>query len=268
MIALAPIAAAAATGFGASAGTGLMDAIFKPGVAPPSTITNWSAVLPGYAAQMGALQSQLTGAQQAASLAGGAEVGALGAEAKQAADLQQTAFTTKLAQEQAAKGLETGIASQYAEAVTGLQSKTGEAKLALALTPTETQKSLAETYGQAAGAIGKETTTKLGEFGTGAMAAGGTVLGQGVAGAAKALDSASLAELYKPAATATAEAAAQTVAGQNKAVSDILTTNLRIAEQQEATRNQLALQRGQIEGQLALKRFGRGAALAGKAAIA
>lgn len=265
---LAPIAAAAATGFGSAAGGGIMSAIFGGGGQQQQQGTNWSAVMPLYAAQMGAMQSQITGAQQAAAIAGGAEAGALGAEAKLAADTQLTGYSTKLAQEQAAKGLETGIAAQYAEAVTGLEGKTGEAKLALALTPAETQKSLAETYGQAVSAIGKETAGKMGELGTGALAAGGTILGQGVAGAAKALDSASLAELYKPAATATAEAAAQTVAGQNKAVSDILTTNLRIAEQQEATRNQIALQRAQVEGQLALKRFGRGAALAGKAAVA
>lgn len=265
MVVLAPIAAAAATGFGSAAGSSLIDAIFNRG---GGTTTNYSALLPGYAAQLGAGQQAVTSAANAAAQATGAELGALGLEARLAADQQLAGYTTALARGQAAQGLELGRASQYASALTDLQSKTGESKLALSLMPAETQKSLADVYGQAASLMGKETTTKLGDIGTGSVTSGGAILGQGVAGAAKAYDSGALAELYKPSNVAAAEAGAQTVAGQNKLVSDIVSTNLRIAEQQEATRNQLALQRSNIEGQLALKRFGRSTALAGKASIA
>jgi hypothetical protein len=47
-------------------------------------------------------------------------------------------------------------------------------------------------------------------------------------------------------------------------VSDISRTNLDISKMQENTRSQLAVQRGNIEGQLALKRYGAGMALAGQ----
>ena len=59
-----------------------------------------------------------------------------------------------------------------------------------------------------------------------------------------------------------------TLAGQNQAVANVLASNLKITEQQEASRNRIAEQMANVEGQLALKRFGRGAALAGKASIA
>jgi hypothetical protein len=56
--------------------------------------------------------------------------------------------------------------------------------------------------------------------------------------------------------------------GKNQLASNIASTNLDIRQQQEQTRNQMALQRAQIEGQLALRREARGAALAGQAAFA
>lgn len=266
---LPAIAAAAATGFGSAAGQGLFSSIFGGGAPQqPSSITNWSTTLPAYSAQMGALQSQITTAQQGAALAQGAEVGALGAEAKLFGEAGLAGYQKKLAEGAAARGLETGVAAQYAELVTGLEGKTGEAKLALALTPAETERSLTETYGKAVGEIGKETAGKLGDIGTQTLAGGATILGQGTAGVGKALDSASLGQLYGKITEGVLEGGKSTVAGQNQAVANVLSSNLRIAEQQEASRNRIAEQMANVEGQLALKRFGRGAALAGKASIA
>ena len=265
---LAPIAAAAATGFGSAAGSSLFSGIFGGGQQAPSSVTNWTAVLPAYAAQMGALQSQITTAQQGAALAQGAEVGALGAQAKVLGESGLAGYQKKLAEGAAARGLETGIAAQYAELTTGLEGKTGEAKLALSLTPTETERALTETYGRAVSEIGKETAGQLGQLGTQTVAGGATILGQGTAGAAKALDSASLGQLYGKITEGVLEGGKSSLAGQNQAVANILSSNLRIAEQQEASRNRIAEQMANVEGQLALKRFGRGAALAGKAAVA
>lgn len=50
---------------------------------------------------------------------------------------------------------------------------------------------------------------------------------------------------------------------RNKMVSDLQGTNLDIRKMQEDTLNKLALQRGQTESQMALKRMGAGYALAG-----
>lgn len=55
---------------------------------------------------------------------------------------------------------------------------------------------------------------------------------------------------------------------RNKFASNIANTNLDIRKRQEDTKNALALQRGQVEGQLALKRFGAGMAMAGARAFA
>jgi len=55
---------------------------------------------------------------------------------------------------------------------------------------------------------------------------------------------------------------------RNQTAAELASTNMDIRKQQEQTKNQLALQRGQIEGQLALKRFGAGMALAGQQAFA
>lgn len=50
---------------------------------------------------------------------------------------------------------------------------------------------------------------------------------------------------------------------RNQLASNIANTNLDIRKRQEDTKNALALQRAQVEGQLALKRFGAGMAMAG-----
>ena len=74
--------------------------------------------------------------------------------------------------------------------------------------------------------------------------------------------------LLQPTATSLASAGQQTLAGQNELALKIASTNLDIAKGQENTRNQLALQRGQVEGQLAIKRYGAQMAAQGRASFA
>jgi hypothetical protein len=50
---------------------------------------------------------------------------------------------------------------------------------------------------------------------------------------------------------------------RNQTVAQLASTNMDIRKEQERTKNALALQRGQVEGQLAMKRYGAGMALAG-----
>ncbi len=129
--------------------------------------------------------------------------------------------------------LQAGIASQYASNVLDLQSKAGSAKLATELLGPETAASLAKTYASTVGDLQK---TAL---------AGQT-------------------SLLQPGAQAQAQATLDAAQTRNKMVSDISRTNLDISKMQENTRSQLAVQRGNIEGQLALKRYGAGMALAGQ----
>jgi hypothetical protein len=55
---------------------------------------------------------------------------------------------------------------------------------------------------------------------------------------------------------------------RNQTAAQLASTNMDIRKKQEDTKNALALQRGQVEGQLALKRFGAGMAMAGARAFA
>jgi len=129
--------------------------------------------------------------------------------------------------------LQAGIASQYASNVLDLQSKTGSAKLATELLGPETAASLAKTYASTVGDLQK---TAL---------AGQT-------------------SLLQPGAQAQAQATLDAAQTRNKMVSDISRTNLDIAKMQENTRGKLAEQQGGYAGQLALKRYGAGMALAGQ----
>lgn len=303
---IAPLVGAAIGGFASGAAGGLFgggggQVIQQPAPGTYVEPSPFSIAPAAYAAQMGALQSQLTTAAQGTALAQGGQWGAIGLQAQALAQGQLAELQRQVASSQAARGLEVGIAGQYAKAVTDLEKGTGAAKLALTLTPTQVQAELAEKYGTAVGEMGKIGTQQLGELAKTATAGGAEILQQATQGAAASLqeglraagtvrqagvtgeagtyqaalqsagqqlNAAALADLYKPAATAVAQMGQETVAGQNRLVQDVAQTNLRIAEAQEASRNRIAEQRAQIEGQLAIKRFGRSAALAGKASIA
>jgi hypothetical protein len=136
-----------------------------------------------------------------------------------------------------AAGTLAGISSQYASSAIGLQDLGAKSRLAAETLGVETAGNLAQTYATAAANLANTTLT-------------------GEAGA------------LLPTAQAVAAAGQNAQQGKNQLASNIASTNLNIRQQQEQTRNQMALQRAQIEGQLALRREARGAALAGQAAFA
>jgi hypothetical protein len=74
--------------------------------------------------------------------------------------------------------------------------------------------------------------------------------------------------LLNPTAASLAAAGQTAQQGKNLLATNIGSTNLGIRQQQEQTRNELVKQRAATEGQLALKRYGAGLALAGQAAFA
>ena len=216
---------------------------------------------------------------------------------------QGQAITEAIGEQGTAAQLQAGVAGQYAQSSIGLETKSGEGKLAAELTPVQTAKDFAKSYGegtiklaglgtQGIAEIGKGLTTETGAVGRtgiesqtalgGKQLEGATLLGQGAQTGTTQLGQQTLLSqgnlegaalqgeqaLLQPTATTLASAGQQTLAGQNELALKIASTNLDIAKGQENTRNQLALQRGGIEGQLALKRFGAQQAAGGHARFA
>lgn len=216
---------------------------------------------------------------------------------------QLAAFGQGLDEQRTASNLQAGIAGQSAGAALGLEESAGKGKLAIELQPVQTAGELAKSYADAAGKISQQGTLSLGDIagkevsGTQALGQQGIQAQQGIAektiGAASEQGTAAqqgtslLANtlqqgttelgkqtltgetaLLQPTATGLAQAGTAALAGENALAQNIAKTNLDIQKQQESTRNQLALQRGQVEGQLAMKRFGLQAALGGHAMFA
>jgi hypothetical protein len=164
----------------------------------------------------------------------------VGTEAIQSKVLGQSAydqFDIAKQKEQTLSGLQAGIASQLASSAIGLGDLTKKGEIATQMLGPETASALTKQY-----ALGVQELATEG------------LKGQ--------------ANLLTPAATALATMATEAQRTSNRLAGDIAATNLDIRKQHEQTRNQLALQRGQVEGQLALKRFGAGMALAGQRAFA
>lgn len=164
----------------------------------------------------------------------------VGTEAAQTRVLGQAAydqFDVAKQKEQTLSGLQTGIASQLASSAISLGDLTKKGQIATEMLGPETASALTRQYAQGVQELATE----------------------GLKGQTT---------LLTPAATALATIATEAQRASNKLAGDIASTNLDIRRQQEQTRNQLALQRGNIEGQLALKRFGAGMALAGQRAFA
>jgi hypothetical protein len=216
---------------------------------------------------------------------------------------QGQAITEAIGEQGTAAQLQAGVAGQYAQSSIGLETKSGEGKLAAELTPVQTAKDFAKSYGEGAiklaglgtqgiAEIGKGLTTETGAVGRtgiesqtalgGKQLEGATLLGQGAQTGTTQLGQQTLLSqgnlegtalqgeqaLLQPTATSLASAGQQTLAGQNELALKIASTNLDIAKGQENTRNQLALQRGQVEGQLAIKRYGAQMAAQGRASFA
>jgi hypothetical protein len=245
----------------------------------------------------------LTGAEQRAAAAQGALYGltAMGAGGSQA--MQLGAGNEAVAEQAAAAGLQSGIAGQYAYSNIGLQTKKEESELATELTPVETAKDYAKQYGEAASNLALTGSKSIGDIGeklvgeTGAVARSGVdsltnLGGQQIAGASQLgvgaqqgtaqLGQQTLASqadvagktltgetsLLQPTATTLAQAGGQALAGQNQLASEIASTNLGIARTQANTQSQLAVQRGDFEGKMAMRRLGAQMAAQGRASFA
>jgi len=256
-----------------------------------------------FAPILSAKNVNMSAAQQRAGRESGAEVGAAAMVGSANQSAQGQAITEAIGEQGTAAQFQAGVAGRYAEADIGLKTKSGEGKLASELTPVQTAKDFAKSYGEGAvklaslgtqglaeigkgqtaetGAVGRagiESQTVLGgkklegasQLGLGAQT-GTTQLGQQTIASQGNLEGTALQgeqALLQPTATALASSGQQTLAGQNQLAQMIASTNLDIAKGQENTRNQLALQRGGFEGQLALKRFGAQQAASGHARFA
>jgi hypothetical protein len=160
-----------------------------------------------------------------------------GAETQIAGQSAYDQFKNSLQKDQTAAGQLAGIASQYASSAIGLQDLAGKGRLAAETLGIETAGNMAKNYATAA-----------------ANLAAGTLTGE--------------ASLLNPTAASLAAAGQTAQQGKNLLATNIGSTNLGIRQQQEQTRNELVKQRAATEGQLALKRYGAGLALAGQAAFA
>ena len=167
----------------------------------------------------------------------GAYTGILGARSNVAQEGALGQFDVARQKDLTSAGLQTGIASQLASSAIGLGEAAGKAKLATEMLGPETAAFLAKQFGTTAGAL--QQVGLQGET-----------------------------QLLLPTATAAAQTGLEAAKTRNQQVLATTQTNLNIAKAQEDTRNALALQRGQVEGQLAMKRFGAGMAMAGQRAFA
>lgn len=226
-----PVAAIGAVG-SLLGGTGSLLSAFGGGRDPGAGVD--------YASLYGGLTAGVTPLTTAATELASLLAPYTGTESIQAKVLGQAAydqFDVAKQKEQTLSGLQAGIASQYASSAIGLGDLANKAKLATEMMGPETATALTRQY-----ALGVQELATEG------------LKGQ--------------TNLLTPAATALAAMATEAQRASNKLAGDIASTNLDIRRQQEQTRNQLALQRGNVEGQLALKRFGAGMALAGQRAFA
>ena len=160
-----------------------------------------------------------------------------GAETQIAGQSAYDQFKNALQKDQTAAGQLAGIASQYASSAIGLQDLAGKGRLAAETLGIETAGNMAKNYATAASNL-----------------ATGTLSGE--------------AGLLNPTGASLAAAGQTAQQGKNLLATNIGSTNLGIRQQQEQTRNELVKQRAATEGQLALKRYGAGLALAGQAAFA
>jgi hypothetical protein len=213
----------------AAGGIGSLFGALGGGGGQPDYATLYSQLAPGQT--LLSMQQYLMGAQLQPWIQG------LGAETTIRGQSAYDQFKNSLNKDQTAAGMLAGISSQYASSAIGLQDLAAKGRLAAETLGLETANDLAKTYATAA--YNLANTSLLGE-----------------------------AQTLLPTAQATAAAGQAAQLGKNQLASNIASANLNIRQQQEQTRNQMALQRAQVEGQLALRREGRSAALAAQAAFA
>jgi hypothetical protein len=167
----------------------------------------------------------------------GAYTGLLGARSNVAQESALGQFDVAKQKDLSSSGLQLGIAASAADKKQQLDLQRGQSLLATELLGPETAASLTKQFGTTAGAL--QQVGLQGET-----------------------------QLLLPTATAAAQTGLEAAKTRNQQLLATTQTNLNIAKAQEDTRNALALQRGQVEGQLAMKRFGAGMAMAGQRAFA
>lgn len=146
-------------------------------------------------------------------------------------------FNQAAFKDQTATNLLAGLAGAYQSALIGNEDYAAKAKTTTELLGPTTAANLTNLFGTTASAL--QNTVLGGE----SSAMNAVTQGQ----VAQGLNAANL---------------------RNQTAAQLASTNMDIRKRQEDTKNALALQRGQVEGQLAMKRFGAGLAMAGQRSFA
>jgi len=182
-------------------------------------------------------QQQLTPAYLELSNAMAPYTGVKGALVGSAQELATGRLGEALATQATQRGLQAGEIGKLLEADIGLKTGAAQGRLATEMLASETGADITKKYADAVGSLGAKEIELTGQQ-------------------------------LLPTATTAAQAGLGAMTTRNQQVMATTQANLDISKMQENTRNQLALQRGQIEGQLALKRFGAGLAMAGQRSFA
>jgi len=275
---------------GAISGIGAVaNNLTKPKQQKEDTAADWYSYYMG--SLFGGPNQGLSYAATQAQIEAGKAAGLQAADMYAETSAQLGAFEQGLREQGAATGLKSGIAGQSAGLALGLQEKGKLGELATELKPVETAGKSAELYGEAASKIAQQGTQNLGEIakseilGTTQLGDTGIKAQQGIAektigaaseqGAAAQQGTSLLAntlqqgttelgkttlagetELLKATSSALPAAGLAALAGENALAQDIAKTNLRIKENQESIRGQMALLRAKNEGEQATRRQG------------
>jgi hypothetical protein len=185
-----------------------------------------------YASQLAPGNVGLTVAAQELAALTGPYVQALNSNTALQASQSLGQFNQAAYKDQTTTDLLAGLAGAYQSALIGNEDLAAKYKTATEFLGPSTAASMTNLFGQTAGALQQEVLK--GE----SSALNSITQGQ----VAQGLNAANL---------------------RNQTVAQLASTNMDIRKEQEKTKNALALQRGQVEGQLAMKRYGAGMALAG-----
>ena len=190
-----------------------------------------------YATQLAPGNVALTAAAQQLAALTGPYVQGLNSNTSLQASQSLGQFNQAAYKDQATTDLLSGLAGAYQSALIGNEDLAAKYKTATEFLGPSTAANLTNLFGQTAGALQQEVLR-------GESSAMNTVTQGQVA---QGLEAANL---------------------RNRSVAELASTNMDIRKEQERTKNALALQRGEVEGQLAMKRFGAGMAMAGARAFA
>ena len=190
-----------------------------------------------YLAQMSPYNTRLTVAAQELAAMQAPYLGAKAAEQQVLGQSQYDIFDTARQKDLAESNLRLGIAQAYSLGAADTLLKDAQSKQALELLGASTQADIAKAYTNAA--YGLQNTILSGEQ-----------------------------ALQQPTATGLASAGLGALQSKNQLAQNLATTNLNLRTMEADTQNRLALQRGEIEGQLALKRYNAGLAGATHGALA